>query len=93
MDGWLLPFVVGLVAGALSTWSFVPQILKIWREGDTEAISLRMFALRAFGLTLWTVYGFGIGSVPIIIFSVLNLVASAVILVLKIRTSRRLQPA
>ena len=92
MDSWL-PFAVGLAAGALSTWSFVPQIVKIWREGDTEAISKRMFALRAFGLTLWTVYGFGIGSIPILIFSALNLIASIVILVLKMRPARDLQPA
>ena len=92
MDSWL-PTAVGLLAGVLSTWSFVPQVLKIWREGDTEAISLRMFAMRSLGVTLWAVYGFGIGSMPVLIFSILNLVLSTTILVLKRRGSRAPQPA
>jgi MtN3 and saliva related transmembrane protein len=92
MDIWL-PTAVGLLAGVLSTWSFVPQVVKIWREGDTGAISLRTFALRAFGSALWTLYGFGIGSVPVMIFSALNFVLCATILMLKLRDSRTPQPA
>ena len=92
MDSWL-PTAVGLLAGVLSTWSFVPQVLKIWREGDTEAISLRMFAMRSLGMILWAIYGFGVGSRPVLIFSVLNLVLSTTILVLKLRGSRAPQPA
>ena len=91
MHSWL-PTAVGLLAGMLSTWSFVPQILKVWREGDTDAIASRMFALRSLGVTLWAVYGFGIGSLPVLIFSVLNLVLSTTILVFKIRGSRRDRP-
>jgi MtN3 and saliva related transmembrane protein len=92
MDSWL-PTAVGLLAGILSTWSFVPQILKIWREGDTEAISVRMFAIRSFGSTLWAIYGYGVGSLPVLIFSALNLVLSTAILVLKLRASKALQAA
>ena len=92
MDSWL-PTAVGLLAGILSTWSFVPQILKIWREGDTEAISVRMFAMRSLGVTLWAIYGFGVGSLPVLIFSVLNLVLSTIILGLKLRGSRAPQAA
>ena len=92
MDGWL-PLAVGLVAGVLSIWSFGPQVLKIWREGETEAISLRTFALRAFGSALWTLYGFGIGSVPVLIFSAVNWTLCTTILVMKVRGSRVPQPA
>ena len=92
MDSWL-PTAVGLLAGVLSTSSFVPQILKVWREGDTEAISLRMFAMRSLGVSLWAIYGYGVGSLPVLIFSLLNLVLSTTILVLKVRGSRAPQPA
>ena len=92
MDSWL-PITVGLFAGCCSTYSFLPQVVKIWREGDTEAISLRMFALRAFGSALWTVYGFGIGSLPVTIFSASNLALCMTILILKIRGSKAPQPA
>lgn len=82
-----LPTLVGLVAGCLSTSSLVPQLMKCWREGLTEAVSKRMFAVRAFGLVLWCVYGFYAGSLPVVIFSSLNLVLSVTILVLTIRNS------
>ena len=92
MSDWL-PLAAGLVAGCLSTYSLVPQVLKIWREGDAEAVSKRMFAVRAFGLALWAVYGSVAGSLPITIFSSLSLLLSAAILVLKARAARRAHPA
>jgi len=44
-----------------------------------------MFATRAFGLVLWVVYGFFGGSLPVMIFSSVNLVLSITILVLTLR--------
>ena len=87
-----LPTIVGLVAGCMSSWSLFPQLLKCWREGATEAVSKRMFATRAFGLVLWCVYGFFAGSLPVVIFSSLNLVLSITILVLTIRNSEATEP-
>ena len=87
-----LSTLIGLLAGLLGTYSFVPQVWKCWRLGDTAAISLRMFAVRTFGLLLWTVYGFAAGSLPVLVFSALGLVLSSVIVMLKVRGSR-LQPA
>jgi len=82
-----LPTIIGLIAGGLSSWSLVPQILKRWREGLAEAVSKKMFATRAVGLVLWCIYGYFAGSVPVVIFSSLNLVLSITILVLTIRNS------
>jgi MtN3 and saliva related transmembrane protein len=69
-------------------YSFVPQVVKCCRTGDVAAISLRMFAVRTFGLLLWTIYGFALGSLPVLVFSALGLMLSSVILVLKARGSR-----
>ena len=82
-----LPTIIGLIAGCLSSWSLVPQLLKCWRDGLTEAVSKKMFATRAFGLVLWIVYGFFAGSLPVVIFSSINLLLSITILVLTIRNS------
>ena len=48
-----LPLILGLVAGCVSTYDFVPQVLKIWRERDCVAISSKMFVLRLVGFVLW----------------------------------------
>jgi MtN3 and saliva related transmembrane protein len=80
-----LPTIIGLIAGCLSSWSLVAQLLKCWRDGLTEAVSKKMFATRAFGLVLWVVYGFFAGSLPVVIFSSINLLLSITILILTIR--------
>jgi MtN3 and saliva related transmembrane protein len=85
MDGWL-PTILGTIAGLLSTFSFVPQVIKAWREGHTEAISKSMYVVTVSAFSLWTIYGFVIGSMPIIIFNILSLLLSATILILKLRS-------
>ncbi len=79
---------MGFAAGCIGLCSFLPQVLKYWRTGETAAISLRMFALRTLGPLLWTIYGFALGSLLVLIFSALGLVLSSVILVLEVRGSR-----
>ena len=88
MEGWW-PTALGMVAGTCTTFCFVPQLLKAWREGDTEAISKRMYIVTVSAFVLWTIYGFVIGSFPIIVFNILSLVLSATILVLKLRNRGR----
>ena len=83
-----LSALIGSAAGCIGLYSFVPQVVKCCRTGDVAAISLRMFAVRTVGLLLWTVYGFALGSMPVLVFSALGLMLSSVILVLKVRGSR-----
>ncbi len=83
-----LSTLLGVAAGCIGLYSLIPQVVKCCRTGDVAAISLRMFAVRTFGLLLWTVYGFALDSQPILVFSALGLVLSSVILVLKVRGSR-----
>ena len=83
-----LSTLIGSAAGCIGLYSFVPQVVKCCRTGDVAAISLRMFAVRTFGLLLWTVYGSALGSMPVLVFSALGLMLSSVILVLKARGSR-----
>ncbi len=86
----MLPTLVGFAAGCLGIYGLVPQILKCWRTGETAALSLRMFAVRAFGAVLWTIYGFVVWSLPVLIFSALGLVLISTILILKVRGNREL---
>jgi MtN3 and saliva related transmembrane protein len=88
MNSWL-PTILATVAGILSTASFVPQVLKAWKERDTAAISKRMYMVTVTAFILWSAYGFMIGSWPLIVFNLLSLALSGSILFLKIRNDRR----
>jgi MtN3 and saliva related transmembrane protein len=87
MGGWWIT-VLGAAAGLCTVGSFVPQVVKAWREGDTNAISLRMYLVLVAGFVLWLGYGLLIGSWPIILVNAGNLVLSAAILRLKLRDSK-----
>jgi MtN3 and saliva related transmembrane protein len=80
---------LGTIAGLCSTASFAPQVVKTLRDGDTEAISLRMYLVTVCAFVLWIGYGVLIGSWPIMIFNTLSLCLSASILVMKLRNLRR----
>ncbi len=48
---------VGFTAATLTTFSFVPQFLKLIKTKKTEGLSLMMMMQIAIGLLLWIVYG------------------------------------
>jgi MtN3 and saliva related transmembrane protein len=49
--------LLGLVAGAFSTFALAPQAWKVWKTGHVTQISLRMLLLMVTGATLWLTYG------------------------------------
>ena len=77
--------LLGTVAGLCTTASFVPQVVKAWRAGDTQAISLRMYVMRVSGFALWLWYGILIGSVPVAVFSTISLALGGTVLFFKAR--------
>lgn len=77
--------IIGILAGFCTTASFVPQVLHTWRTKSVEDISLRMYMLLSFGIVLWLVYGFNIGSLSIILANGITLILAISILVMKIR--------
>ena len=77
--------VVGVAAAGFSMTSFVPQIIKIWRERDVASVSTRMYLATVTGFALWIAYGLMIGSWPLAVSNLINLGLSAVILTLKYR--------
>jgi MtN3 and saliva related transmembrane protein len=86
MQTWAVT-ILGLTAGLCTSLSFVPQVLKAWRDGDTTAISQRMYVASLIAYGLWVVHGLMIASVPVILFNVLNVLFAGIILVLKLRST------
>lgn len=81
--------IMGLVAAALTTFAFLPQVLQTWRSGSTEGLSLPMLAVLTTGVALWLVYGLGTGQLPVVLANGATLVLVGVLLALKLRDSLR----
>ncbi|MCP9815636.1 SemiSWEET family sugar transporter [Synechococcus sp. GreenBA-s] len=80
--------VLGYLAASLTTVSFIPQVVKTLRTGDTSGISLRMYALFTSGIALWGLYGLLTGDGPLIVANAITLVSAGLILDRKWRAYR-----
>ncbi len=76
---------IGFVAAVLTTVSFVPQVLKVWRTRSAKDVSLGMYLLFTLGIIAWLVYGVLIGSWPVILANVVTLILAGAVLVMKLR--------
>ena len=76
---------IGLVAPALTTFAFLPQVVQTWRSGSTAGLNLPMLAVLATGIALWTIYGLGTGQLPVILANAVPLCLVAILLALKLR--------
>ncbi|MCC7572172.1 MAG: SemiSWEET transporter [Candidatus Methanofastidiosum sp.] len=77
--------ILGLLAGSLTTMSFVPQVMKTWKFKETKDISLLMYIIFFTGILLWFSYGILINNAPIILANGVSLVLVFSVLMLKIR--------
>jgi MtN3 and saliva related transmembrane protein len=77
--------LAGYLAGTLTTLSFVPQVLRTWKLKETKDFSLAMLLLFAAGMLLWTAYGIGIASLPVIAANVITFGLVLFLLGMKIR--------
>ncbi len=76
--------LLGLIGGTLTTSSFVPQVMKALKTRSTKDVSLWMFIMLSAGILIWIIYGFMIGSLPVIISNIISLFFAGFILVYKI---------
>ena len=77
--------LTGYIAGALTTLSFVPQVLRAWKLKETRDLSLAMLVIFTAGILLWILYGIWIGSLPVIAANVMTFALLVILLWLKLR--------
>ncbi len=78
--------LVGYLASMCSVSSFVPQVYKVVKTNDTQAISTGMYCLTVTGFALWTAFGIMRTEWPIIMTNLTCFNLSTIILVKKLRS-------
>jgi MtN3 and saliva related transmembrane protein len=84
--------IFGLVAGAITTGSFIPQVLKVFKLKSAREISLGFTVLFLIGGLLWLSYGISIRSVPIMLWNTIGSFLSALLLVGKLKYGKEKDP-
>ncbi|MER3491990.1 MAG: hypothetical protein C4323_06460 [Mastigocladus sp. ERB_26_2] len=76
---------LGLIAATLTTFSFLPQLIKTWRTKSAQDVSYVMLISFSMGVFLWLIYGFYLSALPIILANGITLLFNIIILWLKIK--------
>jgi MtN3 and saliva related transmembrane protein len=75
--------ILGYSAGAITTLTFLPQVIKTFKEKSAKDISLLMFVIAAVNEVMWIVYGFLKQDMVIILTNAVILCMSITMIFLK----------
>jgi MtN3 and saliva related transmembrane protein len=81
----LVANIVGSAAAICSITSFAPQGVKIWKERDASAVSLKTYGLTVTCFILWVIYGVMTQAWPVTIANACALVMASGVLFMKWR--------
>jgi len=80
----ITPDIIGYVAAALTTSSFLPQAILTIKTRDTESLSMGMYSLFTTGVFCWLVYGVYIADKALVIANIVTFILAATILSFKV---------
>ena len=77
--------VVGYIASAVTVFTFLPQVIKTWKEKSAKSVSLMMFIIAISNEILWIVYGVMRDDMVIILTNVVMMCMASFMIYLKLR--------
>ena len=75
---------LGLMAGTLTTASFIPQVWKIWQTRSARDLSWGMVAVFTAGTFLWLLFGIKVDSISITTANAITFTLSLAICIMKL---------
>jgi len=85
MDPALYLDIIGTIAAACTTISFIPQVVKVYRTKHTRDLSLPMFLIFETGVFVWIYFGWLVGSRPVILANIIIGVLCLYIIFMKLK--------
>lgn len=80
--------VLGFFGGALCTFGFIPQVVRVLRLKSAREISLPFSMLFLVGVVCWLSYGIYFRLVPVVIWNLITSLLASVMLYAKLRYGR-----
>ena len=85
-DAWIV--LLGSVGGFCTTFAYVPQVIKIWKQGGRD-LSYGMLSLYLFGVVLWLAYGILLHAQAVVLTNFATAILIAIATALKAWTAKR----
>jgi MtN3 and saliva related transmembrane protein len=80
--------ILGLIAGAVTSMGYLPQIYKGYMTKKLDDVSYYMPAILAIGMTLWLIYGLFLDAFAVIIANIFGIGSSIFLILMKKRYSK-----
>lgn len=77
--------IVGYTASAVTVFTFLPQVIKTWKERSAKNVSLMMFVIAIANEVLWIWYGVLVNDLIIILTNIVMMCMASVMIYLKLR--------
>ena len=77
--------ILGYSACAITALTFLPQVIKTWREKSAKNVSLLMFIIAAVNEVMWIAYGVMRNDMVIIVTNVIMIVMAFTMITVKLR--------
>jgi MtN3 and saliva related transmembrane protein len=77
--------IVGYAACAVTALTFLPQVIKTWKEKSARNVSLMMFIIAATNEVLWIAYGVLKNDMVIIVTNVIMILMAFIMISLKLK--------
>jgi MtN3 and saliva related transmembrane protein len=77
--------ILGYAACAVTALTFLPQVIKTWKEKSAKNVSLMMFLIAFANEVMWIAYGVLRNDMVIIVTNVIMIVMCSIMISLKLR--------
>jgi MtN3 and saliva related transmembrane protein len=81
--------ILGLAAGTITSITFLPQVIQIWKTKSAKDLSLQMLLLLILGVSMWLTYGILVLDAAIIYTNSMVLTMSFIMLYFKWRFNKQ----
>ena len=77
--------ILGYAACAVTALTFLPQVLKTWKEKSAKNVSLMMFIIAFTNEIMWIAYGVLRNDMVIVVTNVMMLTMCSIMILLKLK--------
>lgn len=77
--------ILGLAAGTITSITFLPQVIRIWKTRSVKDISMLMMVLLVLGTSCWLTYGLLMKDTAIIYTNIMVMAMSLIMFYFKIK--------
>jgi MtN3 and saliva related transmembrane protein len=81
--------ILGLAAGTITSITFLPQVIQIWKTKSAKDLSVQMLLLLILGVSMWLTYGILVKDTAIIYTNSMVLAMSLIMLYFKFKFGKK----